>query len=75
MPAPESQRPAVVVGGWAVAARSGRVRLHHAWPAADGGLSPDAAASLGCALELAAGVRHRSGWLSNRRGLAPGERA
>ncbi|HEV8275387.1 MAG TPA: hypothetical protein VGQ26_06790, partial [Streptosporangiaceae bacterium] len=40
--------PDAVVSGWTVATRSGRVWLHHAGPDADGDLTPDAAASLGC---------------------------
>jgi hypothetical protein len=54
MPPPAPYRPAAVVGGWTVAARSDRVWLHHARPDADGDLSPDAAEALAAALELAA---------------------
>ena len=56
---PDPYRPAAVVGGWAVAARWGRVWLHRAWPDADGDLSPDAAEALAAALELAADDAHR----------------
>jgi hypothetical protein len=42
--------PAAVVGGWAVAGRGGRLWLHHAWPDADGDLTPAAAETLAAAL-------------------------
>jgi hypothetical protein len=47
-------RPATVVGGWTVSGKGGRVWLHHAWPAADGDLTPDAAETLAAALSRAA---------------------
>jgi hypothetical protein len=53
-------RPAtVVVGGWTVTSRAGRVWLHHAWPAADGDLTPAAAARLAAALTRAAAEARR----------------
>jgi hypothetical protein len=43
-------RPAAAVAGWAVTSRPGRVWLHHAWPGADGDLTPAAAETLAAAL-------------------------
>jgi hypothetical protein len=51
-------RPATVVGGWTVAAASGRVWLHYAWPDSDGDLTPAAAERLAAAL-LRAAVKAR----------------
>jgi hypothetical protein len=51
--------PAAVVGGWTVAGHAGRVWLHHAWPAADGDLTPAAAETLAAALLRAAAEARR----------------
>jgi hypothetical protein len=53
-PPDDPQRPAVVVSGWAVASRPGRVWLHPAYAGIDGDLSPDAAERLAGALLRAA---------------------
>jgi hypothetical protein len=53
-PGPDPHRRAAAVGGWTVTSRHGRVWLHHAWPAADGDLTPDDAETLAAALLRAA---------------------
>jgi hypothetical protein len=57
MPTESASRPRpapTAVGGWTIAAREGRVWLHHAWPTADGDLTPAIAEMLAAALLRAA---------------------
>jgi hypothetical protein len=53
-PASRPQPATVVVDGWTVRSRAGRVWLHRAWPATDGDLTPAAAERLAAALRRAA---------------------
>jgi hypothetical protein len=62
---------ATVVGAWTVRGRAGRVWLHHAWPGADGDLTPDAAETLAGALLRAAVEARRPldrSWTPTRKG-------